>query len=195
MIRLREFIGGLVLAMSTSAVALAAETAEHQEEASGGMPQLDPSTFGSQIFWLVLTFGGLYYLMASKVLPAVEGVMAERNNRIQSDLDAAANLRAEAEAAYATYEKQLQDAAARAQEAVTGAKNAVGSQIAEQTSKLEAELDAQIEKAASEVTKSAASALKGIDDVASEVAAAAVERLIGVKVSKKEARAALAAVK
>lgn len=181
------------LALSTSVPGLA--FAAENGESSGGMPQLDPSTFGSQIFWLVITFGALYYIMAKKALPAIEGVMAERDARRQADLDAAIKLRSEAEAAYASYEKQLQDASAKAQSAVSDAKAKVGDEIAGLTSRLEADLDGQIEAAASEVRASANEALKGVETVAAEVAQAAVERLIGVKVSKKEAMAALAAVK
>ena len=35
---------------------------------SGGMPQLNPEFWISQIFWLVLTFG-IMYLVLSKIIP------------------------------------------------------------------------------------------------------------------------------
>lgn len=193
--RLRELVSGTVLGLTMFGSAIAAETAEHQEEASGGMPQLDPSTFGSQIFWLAVTFGALYFIIAKKVVPAVEGVMTERNNRIQGDLDAAAKLRTEAEEAYSAYEKELQIASANAQTAIASAKDKVSNVIADRTSKLEAELDSQIEEAASNIRASAQKALGGVEDVAAEVAIAAVERLIGVKIPADEAKSAIAAVR
>ena len=35
---------------------------------SGGMPQLNPEFWVSQIFWLILTFG-IMYLVLSKLIP------------------------------------------------------------------------------------------------------------------------------
>lgn len=186
-------VAGLV-AFGFSFAAIAAETAD-QGESSGGMPQLDPSTFGTQLFWLAVTFTLLYLLMSKKVLPAVEGVIDERNDRIQGDLDAAAKLRADAEDLYASYEAQLAAATAKAQETVAVTREKITMANTERSSKLQAELDAKIDKAVAELTAASNKALKGIDEVASEVAIVAVERLIGVKVSVDEARAAAAAVK
>lgn len=180
-----------------SVLAFAAETAENGagDQASGGMPQLDPSTFGSQIFWLAVTFTGLYWLLSTKVLPVVEATIDERNSRIQGDLDAAAKLRGEAEAAYASYEAQLSAATTKAQETVVTAKEKVSTSVAEKTAELQAGLDKRIDDRVAELMASSQATLKNIDQVAVEVSQAAVERLIGVKVSADEAKAAVAAVK
>ncbi|MEC7136330.1 MAG: F0F1 ATP synthase subunit B, partial [Pseudomonadota bacterium] len=38
---------------------------------SGGMPQLNPEFWVSQIFWLTLTFGVLYIVLAKLILPKI----------------------------------------------------------------------------------------------------------------------------
>jgi len=53
------------------------------------MPQLDLSTFPSQIFWLAVFFVVLYLLMAKLAIPKIERVIDERRNRVENDLDKA----------------------------------------------------------------------------------------------------------
>lgn len=182
-------------ALGTACAALAAETAEHGEHGSGGMPQLDPGTFGTQIFWLAVFFAGLYWLVSKKVVPTVEGVLDERNSRMQGDLDAAARLRAEAEEVYARHEAELAKASGAAQETVNKAREHAAGLIANRTADLQSELDGKIEKAVADVAASSAQALKSVDGVAAEAAVSAVKRLIGVDVSAQDAEAAVSAVK
>ena len=56
------------------------------------MPQLDFATFPPQLFWLAITFIVLYVLMAWVGLPRVGGVIAARRNRIDGDLEKAAQM-------------------------------------------------------------------------------------------------------
>src|SRR5260221_4583747 len=74
------------------------------------MPQLDVSTFPSQIFWLAVFFVVLYLLMARLALPKIEKIIEERRNRVDTDLDKAGQMKTEAEAVIAAYEKALLDA-------------------------------------------------------------------------------------
>ena len=38
---------------------------------SGGMPQLNPEFWFSQIFWLIVTFGFMFIVLAKLVLPKI----------------------------------------------------------------------------------------------------------------------------
>src|SRR5260370_7582912 len=79
------------------------------------MPQLDLSTFPSQIFCLAVFFVVPYLLMAKLAIPRIEKVIDERRNRVESDLDKAGRMKSEAEAVIAAYEKALADARHQAQ--------------------------------------------------------------------------------
>lgn len=78
------------------------------------MPQFDPSSFASQIFWLIVSFGVLYYLMARVALPRIAEVLEERSERIANDLEKAQALRKESDAVIAAYEDALAKARADA---------------------------------------------------------------------------------
>ena len=104
--------------LSTPSLALAAGDAHGAAEASkGGLPQFDPTWFASQVFWLAVSFATLYFIFAKKTLPDISGVIENRKNHIQSDLETAEKLTAEADSVHDAYQQNLtkaQDDAAQA---------------------------------------------------------------------------------
>lgn len=79
------------------------------------MPQLDPTFYPSQIFWLVVTGLALYFIMARVALPRVAAMLELRDTSVQKDLDAAYNLKQQAEDIKIAYTKILRDADDHAQ--------------------------------------------------------------------------------
>ena len=55
----------------------------------GGMPQLDPSSFSSQVFWLVVVFTILFVIINSIFMPKIIKVHAERNKIINDNINIA----------------------------------------------------------------------------------------------------------
>ena len=55
----------------------------------GGMPQLDPSSFSSQVFWLVVVFTILFVLINSFFMPRITKVHAERSKIINENINIA----------------------------------------------------------------------------------------------------------
>ena len=53
---------------------------------SGGMPQLNPEFWISQIFWLTLTFGILYLVLSKLILPKISANLEARKSQI-SDIN------------------------------------------------------------------------------------------------------------
>ena len=84
-------------------------------EHGGGFPPFQKDTFASQLVWLAITFVLLYLLISRIAVPRIGGIFEERSKRIQGDLAAAQRLKAESEAALASYEKALADARGNAQ--------------------------------------------------------------------------------
>lgn len=163
-------------------------------EHKGGMPQLDATKFPTQIFWLVVAFGTLFYLMRRKALPRVEEILEARQERIAGDLDRAARLRDEAEAAQRQHEAVVAEARRKAQEQAKAVQDRVGGDIAERQAKLDADLGGRIDEAEARINKSRTEALAELQDVAASLAQVAVERLAGLRVSEAEAKDALGRV-
>lgn len=79
------------------------------------MPQLDPTWFVSQIFWLAICMAVLYVALSRFILPKLMGVVEARHTARMADLDAARRMKESAEHAKREYEAALQDARLRAQ--------------------------------------------------------------------------------
>ena len=158
------------------------------------MPQLEVSTYVSQIFWLIVCFSFLYYLLSRKALPRVAEILEARADRIKADLDQAQRHRKEAEDAMAGYEKVMAEAQAKAQAKTAETQAKLQAEATEKQGALEARLAKQISDAEARIAKAKEDALKELDDAALATAQAATERLSGIKVTKTDAKAALAAV-
>ena len=162
-----------------------------QEAASGGLPQFDFSTWGGQIFWLVVTFGILYFALSRFILPRLAGGITERGDRIADDLDAAARMQREAETAQSEYEKSFADARAKAHNISATTRASV-----------EAEIDSEIEAADAEMARDQAAAekriagirteaMRNVDSLAQDAASEILAKLAGVKVTAAKLKSAV----
>ena len=59
---------------------------------SGGMPQLNPEFWVSQIFWLIITFGILYVVLSKLILPKISANLETRKSQILENIEAAASI-------------------------------------------------------------------------------------------------------
>ena len=74
------------------------------------MPQFDPSTYASQLFWLAVMFVALYWIVSKIAVPRIGEVLEQRARVIQDDLDRAVQLKAETDAAAGAYDKAMAEA-------------------------------------------------------------------------------------
>jgi F-type H+-transporting ATPase subunit b len=159
-----------------------------------GMPQLDAGTYTSQIFWLILSFGALFWLLRRKALPRVAEVLEIRQDRIAADLDRAASLRGEAEEVLRRYEALVAEARAKGAERLKAAQERLVAEAAARRAPLEQELQKRLAEAERRIAAARRAALGEIQDVAAETAQLAALRLAGIEVDAAAARQAMEAV-
>lgn len=152
--------------------------------AESNMPQMDFSNplNGSQVVWLVILLVVLYLILARWALPGVGGILADRAQRIQGDLDAAHASKVEADAAVAELHQAIRSARDEANAEVTRATEAAKAQAAAQAAALSARLDAKLEKAEAEIAAARTQAMTAIRPIATETAAVLMARLTGTTV-------------
>jgi len=158
------------------------------------MPQLDISVFPTQLFWLALIFVALYLILWKVALPRVTEVRESRQVRIESDLEKAEALKAEAEGALADYEKTIAKATADAQDSVREAARKMAEDAEKQRDALAARLADQLAGAEKRIADERARAINEIGEIASDLTQAATSRLIGSEINQDEANAAVTAV-
>ncbi len=143
------------------------------------MPQFDPNFFTPQLFWLAVTFIGLYLVLATIALPRIGAVLDERQRRIDSDLERAATLQAEAKAAIAAYEKALTESRSHAQSVIRETTERMAKQSEARHKEVADRLQAQIAAGEQRILAAKNEALSHVRDVATEVASAIHDRLLG----------------
>jgi F-type H+-transporting ATPase subunit b len=158
------------------------------------MPQLDVSTFPSQIFWLAVFFVVLYLLMARLALPKIEKIIEERRNRVDGDLDNAGQMKTEAEAVIAAYEKALLDARHQAQLTMKETSDRLGAIAAERQRQAGAVIAKHTAVAEQRIAAAKSAAMANLRAVAVEVARAAAAKLVGSEIDDARAATAVDAV-
>ena len=164
--------------MTADAAHGAASAADHAAQ-SVGMPQLDVTTFGNQIFWLLVTLVVIYWVLSRIALPRIGAVLADRQGTIVGDLNAADELKSKAKAAEAAYEKALSDARSQAQEIVGKAKAEIQKDLDLAIAKADAEIAARTAESERRIDEIRAGASEAIESVAKDTAAELVAALGG----------------
>ena len=165
-------------------------TEPHGAESAPGMPQLDFSTYGNQIFWLLLTLVVIYFILSRIALPRIGAVLAERQGTITNDIAAAENLKAKAVEAEAAYNKALADARVEANRIIAETKAEIQADLDKAIAKADAEIAAKAAGGEKAIAAIRASALENVTDVAKDTAKEIVAAMGGTA----DARSVTAAV-
>jgi len=143
------------------------------------MPQLDISTYTSQLFWLLLTFVPLYLIIVRTALPRITEVLEARRSKIDDDLKKAAARKDEAEAVRSEYEQFKAESHAKAQALLKQAKEEMAQEAAGRNEALSATLVSQAAEAERRILASKEEALANLGSVVADVVSSATNKLIG----------------
>jgi len=146
---------------------------------SAGMPQLDISTFGNQIFWLLVVLGVIYWVLSRVALPRIGGVISDRQGAITGDLMAAEEFKRKAREAEAAYDKALADARAEANKIVAANKAEIQKELNAAIAHADAEISARTAESETRIAEIRASAVEDARSVARDVTGALVETFGG----------------
>lgn len=166
--------------------------AAHGAEAasSGGMPQLDFSTFPNQIFWLVVALVVLYFILSRVALPRIGSVLAERTGTITNDIAAAETFKQQAAEAEAAYHQALDDARAAAARVVAESKAEIQKELDMAITRADAEIAARTSESETRIGEIRASAVEAVNSVAKDT----TKEILGAFGVKADARSVTAAV-
>ncbi len=142
-------------------------------------PPFQGETVPSQLFWLAICFVVLYVGLSRMLLPRLSGVMAERNRKIEGDLETANRLRNESEAAQAAYEKSLTDARAKAQALAAESQAKAAAEADAQRKQLEDGLKVKLDAAEKQIAATKSAAMSNVRGIAIDTTGLIVERLTG----------------
>ena len=141
------------------------------------MPQLDPSSYASQIFWLLICFFSLMFILSKFIVPKITEIRQQRTNKIDGYLHKAEQLRQKTENAISKYEAALADATKKANDELQKTQTELNKIISEKQSKLDKKLQAQIKAGEEEIAAGKAEALKEIKTMSATLTAEILHKL------------------
>ena len=150
---------------------------------SGGMPQLNPEFWISQIFWLTITFGILYVVLSKLILPKISSNLEIRKLQIVENIEAAEKHREQSELNIEEYEKIVQNSKGEAKISFKQAREKLLKSINLKKDALDKELNEEIQKAESEIQELRDKAPEKINKIAVETSTDLLHQLIGAEVN------------
>jgi len=150
---------------------------------SGGMPQLNPEFWISQIFWLTLTFGILYLVLSKLILPKISANLESRKSQILENIEAAEKQRKDSETKLKDYEEIISKSRLDAKTIFNQAREKALKDINAKREVLDKQIDDEINKAEEEIKTLRKSAPDKINKIAIETSSELVQKLIGAEVN------------
>ncbi|HAT34383.1 MAG TPA: F0F1 ATP synthase subunit B' [Rhodospirillaceae bacterium] len=158
------------------------------------MPQLDPTFFPTQLFWLVVIFTLLFLIVWKVALPRIAGIRETRRTRIDTDLEKAGVLKEEAEGVLAAYEKSLAEATGKAQAVHRSVADELLAERNRRLDEVAESLAGRLREAEAEIAAEEERAAQEISSVSAELVQLATEQLGTGKTTEKDANTAVKAV-
>ena len=150
---------------------------------SGGMPQLNPEFWVSQIFWLILTFGILYIVLSKLILPKISNNLESRKSQILENIEAAEKQREDSESKLKEYEKIISKSKLEAKNIFNQAREKALKDINNKREILDKQIDDEINKAEKEILSFRKNAPEKINKIAIETSSELIQKLIGTDVN------------
>jgi len=150
---------------------------------SGGMPQLDPEFWISQIFWLTLTFGILYVVLSKLILPKISANLELRKSQIQENIEAAEKQREDSEAKLKEYDEVVLKSKLDAKNIFKDAREKALKDINSKKEILDEQINEEIKKAEQEIEFLRKSAPEKINRIAIDTSSDLIKKLIGTEIN------------
>ena len=150
---------------------------------SGGMPQLNPEFWISQIFWLTLTFGTLYIILSKLILPKISANLELRKSQIQENIEAAEKQRKESETKLKEYDEIILKSRLKANDIFKDSREKVIKDINIKKGALDKQIDEEIKKVEKEINQLKETSPEKINKIAIEISSDILKKLIGADVN------------
>ena len=159
------------------------------------MPQLDTSTFDSQIFWLLVCFFSMLFIMSKFIVPRIRETIELRQKKIDDNLEQARAIKEKAEISLQKYEKALNNATEKANESLLKTKAELKTFIEKRQLELYENLARKIKEGEAKIEQERVKALQSIEEMSLDLAVN-VAKKVGLKdIKEKDIKEAVKTLK
>ena len=150
---------------------------------SGGMPQLNPEFWFSQIFWLIITFGIMFVLLSKLILPKISENLEIRKAQILENIEAAEKQREESDKKLEEYDKLITNSKNEAKTYFNKAREEILKDVDKKRENLEKEINEEVNNVEKEILDLKNKSPEKIRKIAVETSADLIKQLIGAEVN------------
>ena len=172
---MKSFLGSLIALVAIKTNLYSAEA---------GMPQLDPTYWGSQAFWLTLIFTILYISISKFYLPKIKENLDNRENKIKEDLENANKFKDQSEAKAKEYGVILENAKKEVSRIHFESKNILDKDIQSKKKAMEKEIEKEIFKAQKEILELKKNSISSIQSISGNIVSNIIENISGDKLNE-----------
>ena len=177
---MKSFLSLLIALMAINTDLFAAEA---------GMPQLDPTFWASQAFWLILVFVILYISISKFYLPKIKDNLDNRENKIKEDLENANKFKEQSEAKAKEYESILEKAKKDVLKIHFESKSILDKDIQSKKEAIEKEIEKEVLKAQKEILELKKNSISSIQSISESIASNIIENISGDKLNESSIKA------
>lgn len=150
------------------------------------LPQLDLSTYTSQIFWLLLCFCLLWIMVSFFITPKISEVVEQRKRKINDYVQKADKLNSQAKEALDKYNETLAQAEKKAEQEIAKERAELKTYLQDTEKKMSAELNKKMSDNEFNVAKEKQNTLQQIENIAEDLAFEIVQKLGFSNISRKD---------
>ena len=159
--------------------------------AEAGMPQLDPTYWVSQAFWLILIFSILYISISRFYLPKIKNNLDDRENKIKEDLENANKFKQQSETKIKEYELIIENAKKEINKIHFDSKNLLDKDIQSKKDTMEKEIEKEVAKAQIDIVELKKNSIVSIQNISKNIASNIIENISGDKLNENSIKAAV----
>ena len=149
------------------------------------MPQLEITTYPSQIFWLVISFLLLYLIMSRIIIPRISSVIKSRETEIKNNIHISEQMYKDTEIINDEYEETKKNIENEARQIINHLKETTNKKITKSTELLKKRLEQKLEKNEQEIINKKKKALKEINKISLNLSEEIFKKLSNKKKIKK----------
>jgi|TARA_B100000949_G_scaffold141919_1_gene124703 F-type H+-transporting ATPase subunit b len=152
--------------------------------AEGGMPQLNPEFWASQVFWLILIFSSLYVIIWKLFLPKITNSIENRKLKIVNDLNETQKLKDNAEKKLQEYNKIIENSKKDAKKIIEDGKKKLNREIESKKQKFNEEIEKELTNVEKEIKNLKKSSMLVINKIAEDISSEIIKQVVGTEINK-----------
>jgi F0F1-type ATP synthase, subunit b len=162
--------------------------------AEAGMPQLDPTYWASQVFWLAIIFSAIYFLIAKIFVPKIKGNIDARESQIRKDIDEANSLKEEADKKLQKYNNLIDEAKLEARKILSEGRKKINEDIQTKKDQIEKDIQKETLGATKEIEKFKINSLNKVNIISEEIISEIIQDIFKEDLNKSSIKATVSEV-